>query len=79
MTPFARSPKLRLPRWRPNSIALWDNRSCQHYAVSDYHPHVRRVERVTVIGDTPYYDAAQEPADIPERPFRGVVKRWADS
>ena len=25
-------------RWRPDSIAFWDNRSTQHYAVSDYYP-----------------------------------------
>jgi len=39
--------------WENNSIAFWDNRSAQHYAVSDYWPAVRRMERVTVIGDTP--------------------------
>ena len=65
--------------WQPNSIAFWDNRSCQHYAVSDYYPDRRRVERVTIIGDTPYYDASQQPAELPERPFRGVLKRWTDS
>jgi taurine dioxygenase len=41
-------------RWRTNSIAFWDNRACQHYAVSDYWPAVRRMERVTIIGDRPY-------------------------
>jgi taurine dioxygenase len=40
-------------RWRSHSIAFWDNRSSQHYAVSDYWPAVRRVERVTIIGDRP--------------------------
>jgi taurine dioxygenase len=40
-------------RWRTNSIAFWDNRACQHYAASDYWPAVRRMERVTVIGDRP--------------------------
>ena len=40
-------------RWRPNSIAFWDNRASQHYAASDYWPAVRRMERVTVIGDRP--------------------------
>ena len=40
--------------WEKDSIAFWDNRACQHYAVSDYWPQVRRVERVTVIGDRPY-------------------------
>ena len=61
-------------RWEPNTIAFWDNRSVQHYATSDYWPQVRRVERVTIIGDTPYYDAAQEPAELPVRPFKGQLE-----
>ena len=40
-------------RWEANSIAFWDNRSSQHYAVSDYWPAVRRMERVTVVGTRP--------------------------
>jgi taurine dioxygenase len=40
-------------RWQANAIAFWDNRACQHYAASDYWPAVRRMERVTVIGDRP--------------------------
>jgi taurine dioxygenase len=43
-------------RWEENSIAFWDNRSCQHYAVADYAPAMRHVERVTVVGDKPYFD-----------------------
>jgi taurine dioxygenase len=39
-------------QWRPNSIAFWDNRSTQHYAVNDY-AEERYMERVTVIGDRP--------------------------
>ena len=41
-------------RWQNNSIAFWDNRACQHYAVSDYWPAVRKMERVTIIGDRPH-------------------------
>lgn len=40
-------------RWSANAIAFWDNRSSQHYAASDYFPAVRRMERVTIIGDRP--------------------------
>jgi taurine dioxygenase len=40
-------------RWEPDSIAFWDNRSAQHYAVSDYWPAHRLMERVTIIGDRP--------------------------
>ncbi len=42
-------------RWEPNSIAFWDNRAAQHYAASDYFPAVRRMERVTIAGDRPFY------------------------
>ena len=39
--------------WRLGSIAFWDNRSCQHFAVSDYFPEVRVMERVTIAGQRP--------------------------
>ena len=40
-------------RWRPDSIALWDNRCTQHYAVPDFFPRHRQMERVTIVGDRP--------------------------
>jgi taurine dioxygenase len=40
-------------RWRANSVAVWDNRCTQHYAVQDYWPQRRVMERATVIGDRP--------------------------
>lgn len=44
-------------RWRKNSIAFWDNRCVQHYAVFDYFPVVRSGDRVTVIGNRPFYNS----------------------
>jgi taurine dioxygenase len=41
-------------RWTPDSIAIWDNRSTQHYAVMDYPPTVRRMERAGIVGDRPF-------------------------
>ena len=41
-------------RWTPNSVAIWDNRSTQHYAVMDYPPCHRKMERAGIIGDVPY-------------------------
>ena len=41
-------------RWEPNSIAIWDNRCTQHYAVMDYWPAIRKMERAGIIGDRPY-------------------------
>lgn len=40
--------------WRRHSIAFWDNRAVQHYAVWDYYPHVRTGRRVTIRGDRPF-------------------------
>lgn len=39
--------------WRANSIAFWDNRAVQHYAVWDYFPAVRSGRRVTIRGARP--------------------------
>ena len=41
-------------RWRKNSMAFWDNRSTQHYAVMDYPPCHRKMERAGIIGDKPF-------------------------
>ena len=41
-------------RWKPNSIALWDNRCTQHYAVMDYPPCHRKMERAGIIGSQPF-------------------------
>jgi len=41
-------------RWKRNSVAIWDNRSTQHYAVMDYSPCHRRMERAGIIGDKPF-------------------------
>ena len=44
-------------RWQPGSLAFWDNRASQHFASSDYFPQVRKMERVTIAGDRPYWRA----------------------
>ena len=44
-------------RWEPGSLAFWDNRACQHFAVSDYFPARRVMERATIAGDRPYFTA----------------------
>lgn len=38
-------------RWRKNSLAMWDNRVTMHYAVADYLPAYRSMNRITVIRD----------------------------
>jgi taurine dioxygenase len=41
-------------RWTPGSVAIWDNRATQHYAVMDYPPCHRKMERAGIVGDKPY-------------------------
>jgi taurine dioxygenase len=41
-------------RWKPNSMAIWDNRATQHYAVMDYWPAPRKMERAGIVGDVPF-------------------------
>jgi taurine dioxygenase len=41
-------------RWQPNDVAMWDNRSTQHYAVMDYPPCHRKMERAGIVGDATF-------------------------
>src|SRR5690349_7198355 len=41
-------------RWQPNSVAFWDNRATQHYAVMDYAPCHRKMERAGIMGDATF-------------------------
>ncbi len=38
-------------RWTTGSLAIWDNRGTQHYALADYLPHRRVMHRVAVVSD----------------------------
>ena len=38
-------------KWTPNTLALWDNRCTMHYAIGDYMPHRRVMNRITVLND----------------------------
>lgn len=38
-------------RWQPNALAVWDNRSTQHYAVADFYPQHRKLHRITFTAD----------------------------
>ncbi|MFJ9360343.1 TauD/TfdA dioxygenase family protein [Streptomyces mirabilis] len=37
-------------RWQPDSVAIWDNIAVQHYAINDYYPQRRVMERIAVAG-----------------------------
>jgi len=42
-------------RWSDNAIAFWDNRVTQHYAVNDYLPNRRVMNRATILGERPFH------------------------
>ena len=37
--------------WENNSVAIWDNRITQHYAICDFLPNFRHMHRITIIND----------------------------
>ena len=41
-------------RWQAGDVAIWDNRCTQHYAVMDYPPCHRKMDRAGIQGDAPF-------------------------
>jgi taurine dioxygenase len=56
-------------RWAPHTIAMWDNRSAQHYAVHDYYPQRRYMERVTIRGGPVVGVERAHPEDVRRHKF----------
>ncbi len=48
--------------WRVGDIAFWDNRCTQHYASHDYGATHRLMNRVTIVGDRPFFKQALKKA-----------------
>jgi taurine dioxygenase len=62
--------------WAPHTIAMWDNRSTQHYAIHDYYPQRRYMERVTICGGPVTGVPRADPAEVRKTKF--VVPEGVD-
>ena len=56
-------------RWAPHTLIVWDNRSTVHYAVHDYYPQRRYMERVTIKGGPVTGVPAADPASVKKTKF----------
>jgi taurine dioxygenase len=45
-------------RWTPGDLAIWDERSTNHRNAADYFPQVRRIRRIEIVGEQPFYRSA---------------------
>ena len=54
-------------------MAIWDNRSTQHYAVMDYPPCHRKMERAGIVGDKPVLTLACLPSHSHPFPQRSTT------
>lgn len=61
-------------KWSPNDVAVWDNRSVQHYAVPDYET-TRRMQRIVIAGVRP----GESSALAGGRGARGLISRRTGS
>ena len=62
--------------WTPHTIAMWDNRATQHYAIHDYYPQRRYMERVTIKGGPVKGVERADPASV--RKAKSVVPEGVD-
>ena len=51
-------------RWRAHDLAMWDEPSTNHRALSDHYPQYRKMRRCTVEGGRPFFDATERQPEV---------------
>jgi taurine dioxygenase len=60
--------------WAPHTLIMWANRSTQHYAINDYFPQRRYMERVTIRGG-PVHDVERADPETVRKAIRRTAGR----
>lgn len=60
-------------RWRPNDVAIWDNRATQHRAIADFGKQHRHLRRATIAGTVPVSLDGQRSRTTKKVPLQQLV------
>lgn len=60
-------------RWKPNDVAIWDNRATQHRAIADFGKQRRHLRRATIAGTVPVSIDGQRSRTTKKEPLQQLV------
>lgn len=60
-------------RWKPDDVAIWDNRATQHRAIADFGKQRRHLRRATIAGTVPVSIDGQHSRTTKKEPLQQLV------